>query len=54
MLRITVTQLEDARQSGTHRGEIQRLLTIVETLQVVPEVLARLIGETANDLLRVS
>src|SRR5579859_5065617 len=54
VLGITVPQLKDARQNGTHQGEIQRLLTFVETLQVVPKVLTCLIGETANDFLRVS
>ena len=54
MLRIAVPQLKDARQNGTHCGEIQRLLAFVETLQIVPEVLAGLIGKTANDFLRVS
>jgi len=53
VLRVAIPQLEDAGQDGAHRGEVQRFLAFVETLQVVSKVLARLFRETANDFLRV-
>ncbi|HTV60597.1 MAG TPA: hypothetical protein VMJ93_17115 [Verrucomicrobiae bacterium] len=53
MFGIAVPKLEDARQNGTHRSEIQRLLTFVETLQIVPEVLARIFGKAADHVLRI-
>lgn len=53
MFGIAVPKLKDARQNGTHWSEIQRLLTFVETLQIVPKVLARIFGESTDDILRV-
>jgi hypothetical protein len=53
MFRIAVPKLKDARQDGTHRSEIQGFLAVVETLQIVPKVLARFFGKTTDDILRV-
>ena len=53
MFRIAVPKLEDARQNRAHRSEIQRLLTFVETLQIVPQVLACFLGKATDDILRV-
>lgn len=54
MFGIAIPKLKDARQNGTHRSEIQRLLTFVEALQIVPEVLAGFFGKATDNTLRVS
>ena len=53
MFGIAVPKLKDARQNRAHWSEIQRLLTFAETLQIIPEVLARVFGEAADHVLRI-